>query len=97
MFNRRKNLPITPAERGLTYTPVGIGKTEMREVEKAFARLFSTDDGQKVLAHLQVMTFQRAMDATAANEQLRHMEGQRSLLAIILRLIDRGRKPATKF
>lgn len=97
MFKRNKPLPITPAERGLTYTPIGIGKTEMRDVEKAFARLFASHDGQKVLAHLQVITFQRAMDATAANEQLRHMEGQRSLLATILRLIDRGRNPVTKF
>lgn len=92
-FHQGKPLPITPAEQGLTYTPIASGKTELRDVEKAFARLFSTDDGQKVLSHLQVITFQRALGAESPNEQLRYMEGQRSMVATILRLIDRGRHP----
>ncbi|NCT40931.1 MAG: hypothetical protein GW778_04640 [Alphaproteobacteria bacterium] len=66
---------------------------ERRDIEKTFARLFSTDDGQKVLAHLQVITFQRAMGPGVADEHLRYIEGQRSMVATILRLIDRGRKP----
>ncbi len=67
---------------------------EQRDIEKSFARLFATDDGQKVLSHLQVMTFQRALGPTTTDEQLRYTEGQRSLVATILRLIDRGRNPA---
>ncbi len=67
---------------------------EQRDIEKSFARLFASDDGQKVLAHLQVMTFQRALGPGAADEQLRYSEGQRSLVATILRLIDRGRQPS---
>ena len=50
------------------------------------------DDGQRVLAHLQVLTFQRALGPGVADEQLRYIEGQRSMVATILRLIDRGRK-----
>ncbi|MCB1563470.1 MAG: hypothetical protein KDJ75_07845 [Alphaproteobacteria bacterium] len=68
-----------------------MAKTEAREVEKAFARLFSSDDGRKVLAHLQVMTFQRALGPGTSDEQLRYLEGQRAMVASILRLIDRGR------
>ena len=93
LFKRHPDLPITAAEKGLVYTPPEPNKTELREVEKAFARLFSTEDGQKVLSHLQVVTFQRALGPGAGDEQLRYIEGQRAMVATILRLIDRGRKP----
>jgi len=92
-FKGQDPLPITPAEKGLTYAVPEPGKTEMRDIEKAFTRLFATDDGQRVLAHLQVLTFQRALGPGVADEQLRYIEGQRSMVATILRLIDRGRKP----
>lgn len=93
ILSAREELPLTPAEKGLVYAPVESGKREMRDVEKAFARLFSSEDGQKVLSYLQVITFQRALGHASPEEQLRYMEGQRSLVATILRLIDRGRKP----
>ena len=93
LLNPKPELPITPAEKGLTYAQPEPGKLEMREIEKSFARLFSSDDGQRVLAHLQVITFQRALGPGVADEQLRYIEGQRSMVATVLRLIDRGRKP----
>ena len=93
LLKQKEPLPITPAEKGLTYAQPEPGKLEMREVEKSFARLFATDDGQRVLAHLQVLTFQRALGPGVADEQLRYIEGQRSMVATILRLIDHGRKP----
>jgi len=61
------------------------------DIERTFARLFSTEDGRAVLAHLQVMTFSRAYGADASDQLLRYAEGQRALVAQILRLIDRGR------
>jgi len=63
-----------------------------QDVERIFARCFSSEDGKKVLAHLQVMTFSRAYGPDASDQQLRYAEGQRALVANILRLIDRGRK-----
>ena len=93
MFKGEKPLPMSAAERGLVHSPVEPNKIEMRDIEKSFARLFATDDGQKVLAHLQVMTFHRALGPGVADEQLRYLEGQRAMVATILRLIDRGRKP----
>ncbi len=63
-----------------------------QDIERLFARHFSTDDGRKILAHLQVMTFSRAYGPDASDQQLRYAEGQRALVATILRLIDRGRK-----
>lgn len=68
-----------------------VSRLEEKEIERCFTRLFATEDGRKVLAWLQVMTFHRAGNATTSDEQLRHMEGQRSLMAAILRMIDRGR------
>lgn len=63
-----------------------------QDIERIFARCFSTEDGKKVLAHLQVMTFSRAYGPDASDQHLRYAEGQRALVANILRLIDRGRK-----
>lgn len=93
LLKLKETLPMTAAEKGLTYAVPEPGRIEMREIEKAFARLFATEDGQKVLAHLQVLTFQRALGPGVADEQLRYLEGQRSMVATILRMIDRGRKP----
>ena len=64
---------------------------EARDIERSFTRLFASDDGQKVLAHLQTISFQRALGPGAPDEQLRYLEGQRAMVATILRLIDRGR------
>lgn len=68
---------------------------DQSSVERAFARTFSTDDGKIVLSHLQSITFQRALGAEAPDEQLRYMEGQRSMMANIMRLIRCGRDGAT--
>lgn len=66
---------------------------ELREIEKCFARLFSSDDGRRALSYLQAVTFQRALAPTSSDQQLRYAEGQRAMVATILRLIDRGRNP----
>lgn len=65
---------------------------EQRDIERSFARCFGTEDGQKVLSHLQVLTFQRAYGPDSSDEKLRYTEGQRALVGMILRLIDRGRQ-----
>jgi len=93
IFKKDQPLPITAEGKGLVHSPPELGKMELRDVEKSFARLFASEDGQKVLAHLQVITFHRALGPSVGDEQLRYMEGQRAMVATILRLIDRGRKP----
>ncbi len=89
MFSRA--LPMQSRGKAMAYAPAPFAKLEQKDMERAFARLFSTDDGQKVLAYLQEITFQRALGAGSPEEHLRYAEGQRSLVATILRLIDRGR------
>ena len=80
------------AETGYAYVAPAPPRSELRDIEKSFARLFSTGDGPRVLGHLQAMTFQRALGPACSDEQLRYLEGQRAMVAAILRLIDRGRK-----
>lgn len=87
----RSKLPMQEAEKSMVYTHQ-ISCMEQKEIERSFARLFSSEDGKKVLAWLQVMTFQRVQGAGTPEDQLRYMEGQRAMVATILRLIDRGRK-----
>ena len=61
-----------------------------QKAEKAFARLFTTDDGKTVLTYLQNMTFARVLGADSSSELLRYKEGQRAVVATIQRLINRG-------
>lgn len=95
LFNREEpaKLPIEKAlESELAYASLNIEKIEQRDMEKLFARLFSSEDGRKVLVYLQVISFQRALGAGSSDAELRYMEGQRAMVGTILRLIDRGRQ-----
>lgn len=90
MFQTNNRLPLNKVEDTLSYV-ASVSRVEQREIERCFARLFATEDGKRVLAYLQLITFHRAASGNTSDTQLRHMDGQRSLMASILRLIDRGR------
>ena len=57
----------------------------------SFARCFAGNDGVRVLAVLRAMTLDRALGPDAPEAALRHLEGQRQLVATILALVTRGR------
>lgn len=57
----------------------------------AFAKCFGDDVGVKVLAHLKAITHLRSFGPDASDALLRHMEGQRQLVAYITSLIEQGR------
>ena len=61
------------------------------DIAACFARCFGTGNGARVLAHLRGLTLDRALGPNATDAQLRHLEGQRALLCIILALVARGR------
>jgi hypothetical protein len=61
------------------------------QIEKSFARCFATADGRRALDHLRAMTTERIMGPDASAAALRHLEGQRHLVATITGLIARGR------
>lgn len=95
MFRRRNEQPVQiDAQTPFAYRAPEPQNLELREIEKCFARLFSTDDGRRALAYLQTVTFQRALGPASTDQQLRYAEGQRAMVATILRLIDRGRNPS---
>ena len=60
----------------------------------AFARCFSTSEGRRVLRHLRSSTMERALGPSATDAHLRHLEGQRQLVAHILMLITQGAQRA---
>lgn len=62
-----------------------------RSLALAVARCFRGRDGEAVLSHLRAVTLERALGPGAGDAQLRHLEGQRQLVAHIIRLVARGR------
>ena len=55
-----------------------------------FAKTFNSDEGKKVLAYLISITLDRYLPATASNEELRFLEGQRYLVSFIQNMIKKG-------
>ncbi len=64
----------------------------MNDIERTFARVFSTGAGQIILSHLKSMTTERVLGANATDAELRTLEGQRALVRHIETLITRGRQ-----
>ncbi len=93
MFDQSRNAQDRQEEGPYVFQIPEPSRFELRDIEKCFARLFSTDDGKCALSYLQAISFQRALAPTSTDQQLRYAEGQRAMVATILRLIDRGRKP----
>ncbi len=93
MFNLKNKImtkTLSEVEEFFSYSSQ-VSRLEQKDMERLFARLFLSEDGKKALAYLQFTTFQRALGVNASDQQLRYMEGQRAMVAMILRLIDRGR------
>ena len=67
-----------------------------QEIARSYTRLFQSDDGQRVLDHLQLSTLYRPLSPDIDDKQLRHLEGQRFLVGLILRMIERGKSPQRK-
>lgn len=59
-------------------------------ITTAFAKCFSSPDGQRVLEHLRKLTLERSLGPGASDALLRHLEGQRHLFAYIAALIAQG-------
>ncbi|GBD42683.1 hypothetical protein HRbin40_00138 [bacterium HR40] len=61
-----------------------------RDVAEAFARCFRTPAGEQVLAYLCRTFLDRRVPPTASDSVLRHVEGQRSVVAHIRSLVEQG-------
>jgi hypothetical protein len=60
-------------------------------VARAYARVFSSDEGQLVMAHLQGQTFLRTLTPDTPDSHIRFIEGQRALVHTILRFVAIGK------
>lgn len=60
-------------------------------LERAFASCFRGPDGALVARHLRRVFLDRRLAPSATDAELRHTEGQRSLAAHILAMIEKGR------
>jgi hypothetical protein len=76
--------PWTGAENG---TPDRL----QDELCRRFARCFAGTDGEQVLAFLRRGFLDRRLPPAASDAELRHLEGQRCVVAQILALVERGR------
>ena len=72
--------------------PFSVRMTEIKEIQRAYARLFASADGIMVLEHLQRSVLLKATLPETSAAQLRFSEGQRSLVAQIMRHIAIGRE-----
>ena len=88
------NKPISQdnkLERSLDIFPKRPYGADTSNIATSYARLFSSEDGKRVLDHLQSTTLYKAYGPDVKSDTMHHLEGQRFMVAHILRLIERGR------
>lgn len=65
--------------------------SENSDLTGSFARCFNGGDGVAVVSHLRQTILDRRLGPRASDAELRFLEGQRSVVAHILSMIERGR------
>lgn len=73
------------------HVAVPSGFSSDADLAGAFARCFRGADGERVIDYLRRTTQGRVLGPAAPDSVLRHLEGQRQLVARIVSLIERGR------
>ena len=67
-------------------------RAEARQLDLRAARVFRGKDGELFLKYLRSITLEAVAGPEASDCALRHLEGQRYLVSIIQRAVDRGRQ-----
>ena len=62
----------------------------MKDIEKQYARTFSSPSGKQVLEHLRSITIERVMGQNISDNDLRWWAGQSALVHLIENLIKKG-------
>ena len=63
----------------------------MQDIEKQYARTFTTPSGKQVLMHLRSITFERVIGPNVSNDDLRWWAAQNALVHQIENLINKGK------
>lgn len=75
-----------------TGNPIDAQATDAGEdIAQLFARVFRGQDGERAIAILRGMTIERRTPPDAPESALRHLEGQRALVALMEQWVARGR------
>ncbi len=61
------------------------------ELMRSFTRCFRGTDGELVLSHLRQTILERRLGPKASDAELRFLEGQRSVVAHIISMLERSR------
>ena len=64
-----------------------------REVCRSFLACFADAQGEAALHHLRRVFLDRRLPPSATDAELRHVEGQRSVVAYVQALLERARDP----
>tara|TARA_Y100000816_G_C26010210_1_gene528145 strand:+ start:521 stop:784 length:264 start_codon:yes stop_codon:yes gene_type:complete len=67
-------------------------KTEEDKISLNFGHLFSQPTGQEVIKYLRSITIEMVSGPNITTDELRHLEGQRYLVGLIERHIQRSHK-----
>lgn len=82
--------------RGVVMGADGIQKPleEEEELNRLAAQVFREPPAQKFLSYLRSITINNLQGSGVSDNELRHMEGQRYIVALIERRIEHGRRSA---
>ena len=75
--------------------PHGVRVEPPAELCRSAAACLAGPNGSLLLRHLQRLFSDRRLPASATDAELRHVEGQRSVVTHLLQLVERGRKAAS--
>ena len=75
--------------------PTAVGPEAPDEVCRSAAACLGTSHGRLVVRHLGRAFLDRRVPPTAGDAELRHVEGQRSVVSHLLQLVERGHGEAS--
>jgi len=77
---------VNPTPREAEFDPL--------QLDRIAAQFFQTDDGAYLLRFLRAITMDRTLGPDASDGLLRHLEGQRQIIAQLIKMTQRGSNPS---
>lgn len=61
------------------------------DIAKIFTKVLNTEDGEKLMKYLRKITIERILSYKSDEKELYYVEGQRNLIKLMERLIEKGK------
>ena len=71
-------------------TLIGLDNIQRNTKDTLFYKMFNTAGGSEILKYLKTLTLDAVAGPEISNESLRHLEGQRYLVGLIQRRVNKG-------